>query len=116
LQALYACATELDAELRNEDCPEPLLNVYEEVLSATINHILSNTDNTNEPVEMVETDITQSDGKQTLLTKLERNEFIDDDMLVELVSSLRLDNEKAQLLIKYIEELNYPDAIALVNQ
>jgi HPt (histidine-containing phosphotransfer) domain-containing protein len=116
LQAVYTCATQLDAELRNENCPEALLSNYEDVLNATINYITSNTENSQAPVEMVETTITQSEGKQTLLTKLERNEFIDDDMLVELVSSLRLDDATAQLLIKYIEELNYPDAIALVNQ
>lgn len=116
LQALYECATELDAELRNESCPEPLLNIYEEVLNATIEHISFSANSAQENVELVETNITEIAGKQTLLTKLERNEFIDDDTLIELVSSLRLEDEKAQLLIKYIEELNYPQAIALVNE
>lgn len=115
LQALYACATELDAELRNQNCPEPLLKVYEDILTATINHIHSEANSAEVPVEMVDTNISESDGKKALLTKLERNEFIDDDALIELVSALRIEDDKAQLLIKYIEELNYPDAIALIN-
>lgn len=114
MQALYHIASTLDAQLREKRYEQSTLSSYEDILAQTCTLVAGTNTSPEAAVELVDTDKPTDIGKQELLTKLDRNEFIDDDSLVELVSSLQLQDTLAQKLISLIEELKYSEAIEMV--
>ncbi|MFT6331481.1 MAG: hypothetical protein ACJAYN_003436 [Bermanella sp.] len=48
--------------------------------------------------------------------RLKRNEFIDDDTLLNLIAGLGLTEVDAKHLIELIEELQYPRAISKIEE
>jgi len=115
LQALYKSSSEFDAELREKKFSDESFAHYSQIMVDTCKHIRElDLDQAPGRVDMVETGISKENGKATLLKRLERSEFIDDDSLVELVSSIKLDDSDGQRLIVLIEELKYAEAIQLI--
>jgi hypothetical protein len=55
-------------------------------------------------------------SKTELIKRLKRNEFIDDDTLLDMVSSLQLSESSCRNLITLIEDLQYPEAIAIIEK
>lgn len=114
LQALYDCATRFDAELRTGELNQSMLEEFTYLVGQTCCEI--------NKMELKETPqkspergtMSADESKIALISRLNRNEFIDDDTLNELIGGLALDEAETQKLVSLIEELQYPEAIALI--
>ncbi|MBF7072461.1 Hpt domain-containing protein [Glaciecola sp. MH2013] len=115
LQALYECATKFDAELRNEEFTPSVFEEFSALIIDTCAEIKKR-DQIEDPARSFEkTTYSLQTSKLELIKRLKRNEFIDDDTLVDLVSGLELSESKANRLVELIEELQYQEAIELVD-
>lgn len=117
LKQLYQVATKLDAELKDTKPSDQLLDEYERCLIDTAGKILEITQDAGDMHrDLVAPTQSEKNSKADLLNKLSRNEFIDDKQLIDLVSGLALSEAESQQLIQLVEELQYPQAIDLINQ
>ncbi len=116
LQALYDCATRFDAELRKGLLNKTTVLEFTQIVNDTCIEI--------QKLEKKETPVRPNGGvtlspetaKIKLIERLKRNEFIDDDTLFEMVSNLGLSDASAGKLIDLIEDLQYPEAIAVIQE
>jgi HPt (histidine-containing phosphotransfer) domain-containing protein len=115
LQALYECATEFDAQLREDRFQEETFQRFSSLVQETCVQIHEREQINTPEKSLVSPTLSKETSKLELTKKLERNEFIDDDTLINLVSGLSMSEEKSKELIELIEELQYQDALHLVS-
>jgi HPt (histidine-containing phosphotransfer) domain-containing protein len=114
LQAVYECATKFDAELRSERYDAELFEEFSKLVKLSCEEIQRQEQVEDPERSFGAASLSPSTSKTELMKRLKRNEFIDDDKLVDLVSGLQLGDEKANKLMSLIEELQYHEAIELV--
>lgn len=124
LIALYECSKELDQQIRDDEIDTNLVQVFASIMEETCNFIVKQNFDTNEtrtfasPIALDECNKEQNVGreKNTLLNKLKHNEFIDDDTLFTLISALSLNEKQKHTLKELVEELQYTEAIEMVEK
>ncbi|MFT6270427.1 MAG: HPt (histidine-containing phosphotransfer) domain-containing protein [Alphaproteobacteria bacterium] len=117
LIALFECSKVLDQQLR-EDAIDPLqVEAFSHIMQDTIEFIKTLDLSVAVPATFKPMDnggdIAQ---KAIFLTRLERNEFIDDDTLYIYINALSFDEAEKQSLKNLVEELQYDKAIAMIKQ
>jgi HPt (histidine-containing phosphotransfer) domain-containing protein len=115
LQALYECATKFDAQLREDNYQEDMFQHFSALVEQTCAQIQEREQIKAPAKTLVPPTLSLETSKLELTRKLERNEFIDDDTLINLVSGLSMSDEKSKELIDLIEELQYQDALNIVS-
>lgn len=116
LQALFDCATRFESELRAGQWNQSTLLEFTQITSESCIEI-QKMDQKEAPLrENGGATLAPETSKTELIKRLKRNEFIDDDTLLEMVSSLRLSESSSRNLISLIEDLQYPEAIALIEK
>jgi HPt (histidine-containing phosphotransfer) domain-containing protein len=118
LQALFNSASYLDAELRVGKAEQSVLNDFSQLVITTCSEIKKID---SEESESGERDLTSSplslqNSKEELIKRLQRNEFIDDETLNDLINGLQTTEAEAQSLTQLIEELQYPQAIEIIQK
>lgn len=116
LQALYDCSTKFDVELRTGEFSQDMLAEFTSLLTMTCEEIQRMGDNENAPKNLSKSTLSPENNKSELIAKLKRNEFIDDDTLMKLISGLGINPDEVKQLIELIEELQYPQAIEFIEQ
>ena len=114
LQALYECATSFDAQLREDNYQEDTFLQFSDLVEQTCAQIHEREQIEAPTKTLVPPTLSLETSKLELTKKLERNEFIDDDTLINLVSGLSMSEEKSKELIELIEELQYQEALNIV--
>ena len=115
LQALFDCATRFDKELREGPSNQSTLLEFTQIVNDTCIEI-QNMEKQEAPVSKHTATLAPEIIKTELIKRLRRNEFIDDDTLSEMVSSLGLSESNSKNLIGLIEDLQYPEAIAIIEE
>jgi len=116
LQALFDCATRFETELRAEQSTQTTLLEFTQITSETCIEIQKMQQKETPTVEKNEASLAPEKSKIELIERLKRNEFIDDDTLAEMVASLGLSEASRKNLMSLIEDLQYPEAIAIIDQ
>jgi len=116
LQALFDCATRFDAELRSGEASEAILAEFSKLIDDTCLE-LQQMDHAEPPErQLTVSTLPPEKCKSDLIMRLRRNEFIDDDTLLNLIAGLGLTGSDVKHLIQLIEELQYPRAITKIEQ
>ncbi len=116
LQALFACATQFETELRAGQSSQTTLLEFTQITSETCIEIQKIQQKETPTIEKNEASLAPEKSKIELIKRLKRNEFIDDETLVEMVANLGLSESNSQNLMALIEDLQYPQAIAIIEQ
>lgn len=116
LQALFDCATRFDTELRAGQWNHSTLAEFTQITSESCIEIQQMIQKEAPLSKNDSVTLAPETSKAELLKRVKRNEFIDDDTLFDLVSSLGLSDSKSKNLISLIEDLHYPEAIALIEK
>lgn len=116
LQALYDCASRFDVELRKGLINEATVLEFTQIVSDTCIEI-QKLEKKETPVRAISAaTLPPETVKIELIERLKRNEFIDDDTLFKMVSNLGLSDASAKNLIGLIEDLQYPEAIVVIQE
>lgn len=116
LQALYDCATKLDAALRIGEFSQDMMAQFSSLVSLTCAEIQQMDNKESISKELEKPTLSPQDSKAELFVKLKKNEFIDDATLLKLLSGLQINADETKLLIGLIEELEYPQAIEIIEK
>jgi HPt (histidine-containing phosphotransfer) domain-containing protein len=116
LQALYDCATRFDTELRTGMPNQAIIDEFEKIVGVTCLEIQQIEQNEASKIQPSSSALSREKCKSALIERLKRNEFIDDDTLLNYVAGLAISEPDAQHLIHLIEELQYPKAIAEIEE
>ncbi|MFT7417140.1 MAG: HPt (histidine-containing phosphotransfer) domain-containing protein [Glaciecola sp.] len=116
LQSLYDCATRFDAELRTGIPNQAIIDEFRTVVGVTCLEIQQMEQNEAPKIQPESSFLPKDKCKSELIERLKRNEFIDDDTLFNYVAGLDLSEPDAKLLTQLIEELQYPKAIAKIEE
>lgn len=114
LTALYQCCKIFDAQLKQKLTDAHTLEEFTRLIDDTCAAIdthsmgLSPKVSTSRPQRI-------DNAKPTLMRLLSSREFIDDEKMHSLVSSLELSESNKAQLIELIEQLQYEQAIAILN-
>jgi HPt (histidine-containing phosphotransfer) domain-containing protein len=116
LQALFDCATRFDAELRSGEVSEDILEEFRKLVDDTCLEIQRMDRKEPQELQLTVSTLPPEKCKSDLIMRLRRNEFIDDDTLLNLIAGLGLTEPDAKHLIQLIEELQYPRAITKIEE
>jgi HPt (histidine-containing phosphotransfer) domain-containing protein len=116
LQALFDCATRFETELRAGHWNQSTLLEFTRITSESCIEIQQIDQKEVLLHENSGASLTPETNKTELIRRLKRNEFIDDDTLFDMVSSLQLSESSCRNLISLIEDLQYPEAIAIIEK
>jgi HPt (histidine-containing phosphotransfer) domain-containing protein len=116
LQALYQCSTDFDAELRVSECSPILLAKFTSLMLQTCAEIRHMQHSENSKPLATQADLSPEESKPELIKRLEKNEFIGEHKLINLISNLGISEAHAKNLIELIEQLEYQQAIKLIKQ
>lgn len=116
LQALYDCATRFDAELRAGLPEQAIMDEFKELIDVTCLEIQQMEQKKVSEVSPTRSSLPPQKCKSELIERLKRNEFIDDDTLLTFVAGLAFSESDTKHLIQLIEELQYPQAIAKIEE
>jgi HPt (histidine-containing phosphotransfer) domain-containing protein len=116
LQALFDCATRFDAELRSGEVSEAILEEFRKLIDDTCLEIQQMDHKEPKELQLKVSTLPPEKCKSDLIMRLKRNEFIDDDALLNLIAGLGLTELDAKHLIELIEELQYPRAITKIEE
>lgn len=116
LQALFDCATRLETELREGHWNQSTLLEFTQITGDSCTEIQQMDQKEASLHENGGTTLAPETSKTELVKRLKRNEFIDDDTLFDMVSSLQLSESSSRNLISLIEDLQYPEAIAIIEK
>lgn len=116
LQALFDCATRFDASLRTNDANQVIVNEFSRLIADTCVEIQKHEHKEGPQRNLQASTLLPDVSKVELINRLKRNEFIDDDTLDNLIAGLGLSGSAANSLLQAIEELQYQQAIAIVEK
>jgi HPt (histidine-containing phosphotransfer) domain-containing protein len=116
LQALYDCATRFDAEFRTGMPDKAIMDEFRELVNLTCLEIQQMVQKKTPEIQPISSFLPPEKCKSELIDRLTRNEFIDDDTLLDFVAGLAFSESDAKHLIQLIEELQYPQAIAKIEE
>ena len=116
LQALYDCATRFDALLRVSETNQTISDEFSRLVSDTCTEIQNKDLNVASERNLKDSTHSLEQSKAELIKRLDRNEFIDDETLTNLIAGLGIAEADALNLIQLIEELHYPQAIDLIKK
>ncbi|WP_395342192.1 Hpt domain-containing protein [Ningiella sp. W23] len=110
LTALFQCCKTLDAQIKHESVDADMVDEFERLMVATCSAISEQhfDSEVNANVEYID------GAKVQLETLLKRQEFIDDDLLNNLVGSLDMHDAAKAQFIEYVEKLQYDKAIDML--
>jgi len=114
LQALYNCATRLDVELRAGESSQAMLDEFSKLIDDTCREIQQMEPKPGTERQLTASSLPIEECKSELIKRLKRNEFIDDNTLLNFVAGLAFSESDAKHLIQLIEELQYPQAITKI--
>ena len=114
IKALHSASKELEDSIRDQQNIDVQFTAFKQTLQETIGEVdrISNGD-TSEPQSNAKA--TSQDTHSTLVTLLKRNEFIPTEKLEELVADLEISDEEKQVLKTAVDDLDYEQALALLN-
>jgi HPt (histidine-containing phosphotransfer) domain-containing protein len=116
LQALFDCATRFDVELRSGEASAAILEEFSKLIDNACLEIQQMEHKEPPELQLTVSTLPPEKCKSDLIVRLKRNEFIDDDTLLNLIAGLRLTESDAKHLIQLIEELQYPQAITKIEE
>lgn len=116
LQALFDCATRFETELREGQWNQSTLLEFTQITNESCIEIKQIAQKEPQLLDNEGADLAPKTSRTELIKRLKRNEFIDDDTLFEMVSSLGLSESNSRALISLIEDLQYPEAIAIIEK
>ncbi len=115
LMALYEISKMLDQSLRAGHVDHELIDKFESIVQETCEEI-DRTEPTSTSVTSSANNSTKEDLKSVFIEQLNRNEFIDDEMLHKYIDALSMNVEQKQQLQVMVEELDYDSAVAFINK
>jgi HPt (histidine-containing phosphotransfer) domain-containing protein len=116
LQALYDCATRFDTELRTGIPNQVIIDEFEKIVEATCLEIKHMEQNKGPKIQPISSSLSMEKCKSELIERLQKNEFIDDDTLLNYVAGLAFSESETKHLVQLIEGLQYPQAIAKIKE
>ncbi|MFT5712424.1 MAG: HPt (histidine-containing phosphotransfer) domain-containing protein [Glaciecola sp.] len=116
LQALYNCATRFDEELRTGMPNQAIIDEFSTVVNVTCLEIQQTEQNEAAKIQQTNSFLSLDKCKSELIERLKRNEFIDDETLLNYVAGLGFPESDAKHLIQLIEDLRYPQAIVKIEE
>lgn len=115
LSALFDCCKLFDAQLKQKQADPDTVLQFEELMRDTcleIDRLKSGA----MPEQSLNEHKHIEDAKPQLVALLSRHEFIDDSLLRDLVESIAMKPEEADLLIDMVEQLQYEKAISMLTK
>jgi len=116
LTALFECTKKLDQQLREGEVDQAQLSAFSQIMLDTCEFIESIEGATSNVEYKPSNESQNTQYKGVFLERLKHNEFIDDDTLHTYVDSLSLDPREKQELKTLVEELQYADAITILER
>ncbi len=116
LQALFDCTSKFDAELRSGEYSQETLQQFTLLVSQTCLEIKQMENAEDSEYQFREPTLPPEKSKIDLIKRLKKSEFIDDQKLMSLISGLGLLENDAKNLLQLIEDLQYHQAIELIEQ
>lgn len=114
LSALYNCSKDLDKQLKEGTVDYQLVDRFAKIMALTCDYISTQKfKNHQVQAESVQAQINQY--LPELKQCLESREFIDDERLIKYVGCLAISEKDKNILIQWVEELNYSDALEFLN-
>ena len=110
LLLLNNASRQLEQAFKQGSSATSCLNHYDQALKATLEEI--------KRLETQQIDEHQGNDSalETLKTMLDNNQFIAPDTLTELLAELNLNDDTRKKLLKAIDDLEYPEALTLLQQ
>ncbi|MFQ3250027.1 MAG: HPt (histidine-containing phosphotransfer) domain-containing protein [Glaciecola sp.] len=116
LQALYDCSTRFDALLRVSETNQAIADEFSRLVTDTCTEIRNKDLKDTSQANLSESTHSREQSKTELINRLDKNEFIDDETLTNLIAGLGIEEAAAFDLIQLIEELQYPKAIDVLKK
>nr|WP_297347772.1 Hpt domain-containing protein [uncultured Glaciecola sp.] len=116
LQALHDCSTRFDTELRTGMPSQVIIDEFGKTVAATCLEIKQMEQNEAPKIRPISPSLSMEKCKSELIERLQKNEFIDDETLWNCVVGLDFSESDAKHLVRLIEELQYPQAIAKIKE
>jgi HPt (histidine-containing phosphotransfer) domain-containing protein len=114
LRALFENSKALEAELKQGNSAQALMQEFAELMQASCNEIDICIAGISTPEQS--TPHTIVDAKEKLRKLLSRHEFIDDGLLRDLIASIDMSEDDKKQLIEMIEQLQYEQALAMIKR